>query len=109
MAPPVPRFPGRPISNNVRPGPEDPGEAYYRDEEVEQDLEALGRELARRSGESLPPHHEEAAHRIRQVGPDDEARQKISVVQERLIKEYGYDEHSAKEALSYVTTLLAQE
>ncbi len=41
--------------------------------------------------------------------PDDEARQKISVVQERLIKEYGYDEHSAKEALSYVTTLLAQE
>jgi len=23
--------------------------------------------------------------------------------------EYGYDEHSAKEALSYVTTLLAQE
>ena len=41
--------------------------------------------------------------------PDEEARQKISVVQERLIKEYGYDEHSAKEALSYVTTLLAQE
>jgi serine protein kinase len=41
--------------------------------------------------------------------PDDDARQKISVVQERLIKEYGYDEHSAKEALSYVTTLLAQE
>src|SRR5579872_4964439 len=41
--------------------------------------------------------------------PDDEARQKISVVQERLVKEYGYDEHSAKEALSYVTTLLAQE
>ncbi|HEU4617730.1 MAG TPA: serine protein kinase [Gammaproteobacteria bacterium] len=41
--------------------------------------------------------------------PDDEARQKISVVQQRLIGEYGYDEHSAKEALSYVTTLLAQE
>jgi len=41
--------------------------------------------------------------------PDDEARQKISVVQQRLINEYGYDEHSAKEALSYVTTLLAQE
>jgi serine protein kinase len=41
--------------------------------------------------------------------PDDEARQKISVVQERLVTEYGYDEHSAKEALSYVTTLLAQE
>jgi serine protein kinase len=30
-------------------------------------------------------------------------------VQERLIKEYGYDEHSAKEALNYVTTLLSQE
>jgi serine protein kinase len=41
--------------------------------------------------------------------PDEEARQKISVVQERLVKEYGYDELSAKEALSYVTTLLAQE
>jgi serine protein kinase len=41
--------------------------------------------------------------------PDDEARKKISVVQERLVKEYGYDEHSAKEALSYVTTLLSQE
>ena len=41
--------------------------------------------------------------------PDDEARRKISAVQERLTSEYGYDEHSAKEALSYVTTLLAQE
>src|SRR3569833_2772964 len=41
--------------------------------------------------------------------PDEDARQKISVVQQRLVTEYGYDEHSAKEALSYVTTLLAQE
>ena len=41
--------------------------------------------------------------------PDDEARQKISVVQERLVKEYGYDEHSAQEALNYITTLLSQE
>ena len=41
--------------------------------------------------------------------PDDEARKKISAVQDRLTTEYGYDEHSAKEALSYVTTLLAQE
>ena len=41
--------------------------------------------------------------------PDDDARQKISVVQQRLVSEYGYDDHSAKEALSYVTTLLAQE
>ena len=31
--------------------------------------------------------------------PDEEAEQKISAVQERLIREYGYDEHSAKEAL----------
>ena len=41
--------------------------------------------------------------------PDDEARQKISVVQKRLVDEYGYDAHSAREALNYVTTLLAQE
>jgi serine protein kinase len=41
--------------------------------------------------------------------PDDEARSKISAVQQRLIREYGYDEHSAREALNYVTTLLAQE
>jgi serine protein kinase len=41
--------------------------------------------------------------------PDDEAQRKISAVQERMIAEYGYDEHSAREALSYVTTLLAQE
>jgi serine protein kinase len=41
--------------------------------------------------------------------PDDEARNKISVVHERLVKEYGYDDHSAREALNYVTTLLSQE
>ena len=41
--------------------------------------------------------------------PDDEARKKISAVQQRLVNEYGYDDHSAKEALNYVTTLLAQE
>jgi len=41
--------------------------------------------------------------------PDDEARHKISAVQERLIKDYGYDEHSAREVLNYVTTLLSQE
>ncbi len=41
--------------------------------------------------------------------PDDEAQQKISAVQERLVKEYQYDNHSAKEALNYVTTLLSQE
>jgi serine protein kinase len=41
--------------------------------------------------------------------PDDDAQRKISAVQQRLIAEYGYDEHSAREALNYVTTLLAQE
>ncbi len=41
--------------------------------------------------------------------PEEEARQKISVVAERLVSEYGYDTHSAREALNYVTTLLAQE
>jgi serine protein kinase len=41
--------------------------------------------------------------------PDDEVKQKISVVEKRLAEEYGYDSHSAREALNYVTTLLAQE
>jgi len=41
--------------------------------------------------------------------PDDEVAAKISAVEERLVSEYGYDTHSAKEALSYVTTLLSQE
>ena len=41
--------------------------------------------------------------------PDEEAKQKISVVEQRLVDEYGYDTHSAREALNYVTTLLAQE
>lgn len=41
--------------------------------------------------------------------PDEEVKQKISVVEKRLVDEYGYDIHSAREALNYVTTLLAQE
>ena len=41
--------------------------------------------------------------------PDEEAKQKISVVEKRLVDEYGYDAHSAREALNYVTTLLARE
>src|SRR5258705_4077506 len=40
--------------------------------------------------------------------PDDETRQKISVVAKRLDEEYGYDPHTAREALNYVTPLLAQ-
>jgi len=41
--------------------------------------------------------------------PDQEAKQKIAAVEERLVQEYGYDTHSAREALNYVTTLLSQE
>ena len=41
--------------------------------------------------------------------PDDEAQEKISAVQQRLVDEYGYDEHTAREAMNYVTTLLSQE
>jgi serine protein kinase len=41
--------------------------------------------------------------------PEEETKQKISVVAKRLVEEYGYDGHSAREALNYVTTLLAQE
>ncbi|SHG75153.1 serine protein kinase [Massilia sp. CF038] len=41
--------------------------------------------------------------------PDDEVRSKISAVEQRMVDEYGYDNHSAREALNYVTTLLAQE
>lgn len=41
--------------------------------------------------------------------PDEEVQQKISIVEKRLTDEYGYDHHSAREALNYVTTLLAQE
>lgn len=41
--------------------------------------------------------------------PDEEVKQKISVVEKRLVDEYGYDSHSAREALNYVTTLMAQE
>ncbi|MEC5161324.1 serine protein kinase [Janthinobacterium sp. CG_S6] len=41
--------------------------------------------------------------------PDEEVKAKISAVEQRLVDEYGYDSHSAREALNYVTTLLAQE
>jgi serine protein kinase len=40
---------------------------------------------------------------------DTETLEKISAVEQRLVNEYGYDAHSAHEALNYVTTLLAQE
>ncbi|HLQ84726.1 MAG TPA: hypothetical protein VK110_01125, partial [Salinisphaeraceae bacterium] len=41
--------------------------------------------------------------------PDAETQEKISAVEQRLVDDYGYDQHSAHEALNYVTTLLAQE
>jgi serine protein kinase len=41
--------------------------------------------------------------------PDDDTREKIAAVEERLVEDYGYDSHSAREALNYVTTLLSQE
>ncbi|MGH8605280.1 MAG: serine protein kinase, partial [Gammaproteobacteria bacterium] len=41
--------------------------------------------------------------------PDEETKEKISAVERRLVEEYGYDSHSAREALNYVTTLLSQE
>lgn len=41
--------------------------------------------------------------------PDEDAERKISAVQARLVSDYDYDDHSAREALRYVTTLLAQE
>ena len=41
--------------------------------------------------------------------PDDETQKKVSAVENRLVSDYGYDAHSAREALNYVTTLLSQE
>ena len=41
--------------------------------------------------------------------PEEDTKHKISAVAQRLVDEYGYDEHSAREALNYVTTLMAQE
>lgn len=41
--------------------------------------------------------------------PDENTLQKISDVEQRLIEEYGYDAHGAREALHYVTTLMSQE
>jgi serine protein kinase len=41
--------------------------------------------------------------------PDEDSEHKITAVQERLVEEYGYDMHGAREAMNYVTTLLSQE
>jgi len=50
---------------------------------------------------------------LRLVGPerrpDGGVRGRVAAVEQRLVDEYGYDCHSAREALCYVTTLLAQE
>jgi serine protein kinase len=41
--------------------------------------------------------------------PDEETQKKVSAVEDRLVRDYGYDAHGAREALNYVTTLLSQE
>ncbi|HJV02770.1 MAG TPA: serine protein kinase [Burkholderiaceae bacterium] len=41
--------------------------------------------------------------------PDDEQRARIAAVEERMVADYGYDSHTARAALGYVTTVLAQE
>jgi serine protein kinase len=41
--------------------------------------------------------------------PDEETQQKVSAVEDRMVRDYGYDAHGAREALNYVTTLLSQE
>jgi serine protein kinase len=41
--------------------------------------------------------------------PEDEMRQKVVAVEKRLTDELGYDTHSARAALNYVSTLLSQE
>ena len=41
--------------------------------------------------------------------PDDEVRQKVLAVEQRMIDEQHYDAYSARAALNYVSTLLAQE
>lgn len=41
--------------------------------------------------------------------PDDSLRQKALAVEKRMVDEGGYDPHTARAALNYVSTLLAQE
>ncbi|MCI0532955.1 serine protein kinase [bacterium] len=41
--------------------------------------------------------------------PDKESSEKIAAVEKRLVEEYGYDHHSAREAIKYVTSLIAKD
>lgn len=41
--------------------------------------------------------------------PDDEMRSKVMAVEKRMVDELGYDPHSARAALNYVSTLMSQE
>ena len=84
---------------------------------IDADTQTLTALLKERSGLSLTGDKQYLFESRRDVlrlvssaaRPDDETRHKISVVEKRLVDEYGYDPHSAREALNYVTTLLAQE
>src|ERR1700733_12295905 len=48
---------------------------WARGHEIEQDFEALSRELSHRALEDFAPHHEKTAHGIGDVGLADEPRQ----------------------------------
>jgi cell fate (sporulation/competence/biofilm development) regulator YlbF (YheA/YmcA/DUF963 family) len=67
--------------------------------------------LARQLGEAITdlPEYEAFEEAKAEVEASEEAQEKIAAVEERMINEYGYDRHSAREALNYVTTLLSQE
>ncbi|NRR30584.1 serine protein kinase [Oxalobacteraceae bacterium] len=41
--------------------------------------------------------------------PDADTGERMSAVAQRMMDDYGYDSHSARDALNYVSTLLAQE
>ncbi|PIF13451.1 serine protein kinase [Janthinobacterium sp. 13] len=98
----------------------DSGKQSFRQEVVRKAMSAFKRGEAFGLASHAPLHDaiqqylfEQRRDVLRLVGsakrPDDDVRARISAVEQRLVDEYGYDAHSAREALNYVTTLLAQE
>lgn len=98
----------------------DSGKQSFRQEVVRKAMSAFKRGEAFGLGSHAQLHDaiqqylfEQRRDVLRLVGsakrPDDDVRARISAVEQRLVDEYGYDAHSAREALNYVTTLLAQE
>ncbi|MDN2676351.1 serine protein kinase [Janthinobacterium sp. SUN033] len=98
----------------------DSGKQSFRQEVVRKAMSAFKRGEAFGLASHAPLHDaiqqylfEQRRDVLRLVGsakrPDDDVRARISAVEHRLVDEYGYDAHSAREALNYVTTLLAQE